>query len=160
VTSTGVTCGTDCVVTSVGLACPRGNEVANPPQGEVLSGLPVSGAPKPKPTPTRQVKSEGEVKPTVVSGGQDSGADQLPFTGAPLLPWLGLGCALLASGLLLWRRTSTVARGIEPAEEATPFAALPGPSPRKRRLPPRRAIVLPSVALVACGMLLRGRMHR
>ena len=101
------------------------------------------------------------MKRTTETGGQ--GADEiesadagsLPFTGAPLLPWLVLACGLLVSGLLLRRLTSTTG-AVEPAPPAVP----PGVLPRTRALPSRGAIVLQSLVLLALGMLMSRRTRR
>lgn len=73
-----------------------GNEVL----GEEESGGPAAGGKK-KSTPK-------EVQPArqVESGAQGTGGEQLPFTGFAAIPILLGGVALLATGLVLRRRTA------------------------------------------------------
>ena len=178
-TTAGVTCGTNCVITSAGLTCPpRGGDV--PPQGgEVLPGGPVSGGSER--TPTARVKPEREVKEATVTGGQGVDDDtesadtaSLPFTGATFLRWLMLAGGLVASGLLVRRLTWSRGSAVEPAGDATQVAAQPGRLPRTTtllagqpgRLPRTtkpsflRAIVLPWLSLVTVSALLRHRIRR
>jgi hypothetical protein len=106
----------------------------------------------------RNAKTEGKVSPTTVAPVDETGG-LLPFTGAPVLTWLVLGFALWAGGLLLRRITSTARPAVELSTAAQPLPVLPGP----RRAPKpvsRWAIVLPSLALMACGMLLFNRRRR
>jgi hypothetical protein len=144
VTSVGVSCASNCsTITEDGLRCPR---------GEVLPNPPVSRGPKRKAAPPVQVESERTVSRTITPHVQRTSARGLPFTGAPMAPWLGLGLALLAGGALLRRWTSTAA--LELADGDAPLAVMPGPPPRARRLPAMRALVVAALALLACGMLL------
>jgi len=158
-TSAGVSCASGCTVTSAGISCPSG--------GEVPPGRPVPGPPKQtrRRSPAIEVKSErkakteGKVSPTTVAPVDETGG-LLPFTGAPMLMWLVLGFALWAGGLLLRRMTSTASPAVELSTAAQPLAVLPGPSRRAPKPPSRWAIVLPSLALMACGMLLFNRRRR
>ena len=158
-TSTGVSCASGCTVTSAGISCPSG--------GEVPPGRPVPGPPKQtrRRSPAVEVKSERKAKaedkvsPTTVAPVDETGG-LLPFTGAPVLIWLVLGFALWVGGLLLRRMTSTASPAVELSTAAQPLAVLPGPSRRAPKPLSRWAIVLPSLALMACGMLLFNRRRR
>jgi hypothetical protein len=153
-TSTGVSCASGCAVTSAGISCPSG--------GEVAPGRPVSGPPKQtrRRSPAAEVKgerkskTEGKVSPTTVARVEEPGG-LLPFTGAPVVGWMVIGFALWAGGLLLRRRTSTASTTVELSTAAKPLAVLPGPSRHAPRPPSLWGIVLPSLALVVCGVLLR-----
>ena len=159
-TSTGVSCASGCTVTSAGISCPSG--------GEVPPGRPVPGPPKQtrRRSPVVEVKSErkakteGKVTPTTVVAPVEETGGLLPFTGAPVLTWLVLGFALWAGGLLLRRMTSTASPAVELSTAAQPLAVLPGPSRRAPKPPSRWAIVVPSLALMAYGMLLFNRRRR
>jgi hypothetical protein len=156
VTGTGVTCASNCIVTSAGLACPRGDVVDNPP-GQVLPERAVSRRPKRQPAPDRRAERDVAGKRTPDRRVQGTGGPHpptLPFTGTPVGLWLALGCSLLAGGVLLRRRSSTADAAVGVTGEPMPFAALPAPSPADTPSS-RRAIVLPALAVVACGMLLR-----
>jgi hypothetical protein len=166
ITSSGVNCASGCIVTSAGLSCPGG--------GEVLPAAPVSGGRDEtrRPTPVGQVRAERKAKaerkaeaernvsPTTISRGEETTAQDLPFTGSPMPAWLVLGFALLAGGLLLRRRISSPGTALDLSSDGKSLAVLPGRPPRAGRLPSRRALVLPSLGLVACGMLLIRRMRR
>jgi hypothetical protein len=153
-TSTGVSCASGCVVTSAGISCPSG--------GEVAPGRPVSGPPKQtrRRSPAsevkgeRKAKTEGKVSPTAVARVEEPGG-LLPFTGAPVVAWMVIGFALWAGGLLLRRRPSTASTTVELSTTAKPLAVLPGPSRHAPKPPSLWAIVLPSLALVVSGVLLR-----
>lgn len=157
-TSAGVSCASGCTVTSAGISCPTG--------GEVSPGKPISGPPKKtrRRTPAvkvkseREAKSEGKVSPTTVARFEETGG--LPFTGAPVFMPLLLGFALLAGGLVLRRRTSTPSAAVELSTTPQPIAVLPGQSWPAPRPPSRWALLLPSLAVLACGMLLFSRKRR
>jgi hypothetical protein len=105
------------------------------------------------------------VKQTSETGGQvaedieSADAGSLPFTGAPLLLWLVVACGLFVSGLLL-RRVTSATGAVEPAGEATPLPVQPSRLPRTTKPSFLRAIVLPSLSLVAFSALLRYRIRR
>jgi hypothetical protein len=155
-------------LTSAGLACERGEVVPNPPRGEVLSNPPASGGPKD--SPRVKVKSEREsgaspknvadVQNAEAGGERSTDAQDLPFSGLPVLLSLGIGFALLAGGMLLRRARSTVAPAGELAAGEAPRAALVGVSPRTPRGLSRGAMALQSLLLVACAMLLHRRRSR
>jgi hypothetical protein len=158
ITSTGVNCASNCVLTSAGLSCPKGEVQPNTPRGEVLPNPPVSGGPRRTPGPT--VKAEGEESPTVVSRVEGARARELPFTGVPVPLSLAIGGALLAAGLLLRRSTAIAGAGFQAAGESAPLAVAPGPPQLEGRPPTRWTLVLPPLALLACGMLLFRRTRR
>jgi hypothetical protein len=169
ITTTGVTCASKCVLTSAGLACKRGEVLPNPARGEVLPNPPVSGGPKHRPTPRARVKSEREtsvsprnvdVQDTEAGEQRSTDAQELPFSGLPLLLSLGLGCTLLAGGMLLRRKRSTVVPAPELAGKEATRGALASVSPRTPNVPSRSAMALQSLLLVACAMLLHRRRSR
>ena len=144
-----------------------------PPRREGLPNPPGSGERKQTPTPGRtstvKVANKGAFEPfpaeprlasatapavEETNGNGHTNGNGLPFTGARMLAWLVVGFALLAGGLLLWRRTSTVSTAVELSTDAEPPAVVPDPRPGAGRLPSRGALVLRSLGLVACGMLL------
>jgi hypothetical protein len=103
---------------------------------------------------------ERTATPTAVPRVEATRGPELPFTGAPEPRWFVIGFALLAGGLVLRRRTaSTAGAAVELSTETGALAVRPPRPPRARRPPARRALVLPALALVACGMLLFRRMR-
>ena len=172
VTSTGVTCASNCVLTSAGLTCPRGDVGPNPPRGRVLPNPPVSGERERSSPPRAKVNAEREsgigprnvadVRDTEAGEQRSTDARDLPFSGFAILLPFGIGCAFLVGGMLLRRPRSAVAGGAELFGDVAPAAALPAQSPRTRtaKPPSRGAIMLQSVILLACGLLLRRRRRR
>jgi hypothetical protein len=176
VTSAGSQCVPGCTVTSAGLVCPGGCTLTSagvrcPEVGGVLPNRPVSSRPdgrrEQEPSPKSDVKPERESGAQTGGAGSPRGvpalADELPFTGAPVLAKMAGASLLLAAGLLLVRLTRRRSH-VEPTQPADadvkPSRAYAG----DEELPVTGALVLAqlvrAVLVLGVGLLMMRLLRR